>query len=140
MGIEILKVGDLVCCHHSFHVGIGYGKVLKIVNRETKQEYQEYGPIITGYGDKNSKLNVTVQYVGYDMTHHYNEDDLGEIVEVDEVRILDPHSIYRIVDEEMISKIRTEWERLMNSKLDFLYKHVNKTKLEGRKSLPGMKF
>jgi len=140
MGIDNLKVGDLVVCQYGYHVGIGYAKVLKIVDLKTDKEHQEYGPIITGHGKRNSKLNITIQYVGYDMRDGDNEDDLGEIVEVEEVRILDPHYIYRIVDEESISKVRTEWERLMNSKLDFLYKHVNKTKLEGRKSLPNMKF
>jgi hypothetical protein len=138
--MEILKVGDLVSCHYGYHVGIGYGKVLKIVDRKTKKEHQEYGPIITGRGDKNSKIDVTIQFVGYDMRDGDMEDDLGEIVLVDEIKVLDPHDIYRIVNEEMISKIRSEWERLLNSKLEFFYKHVNKLSLEGRKTIPGMKF
>ena len=138
--MEILKVGDLVSCHYGYHIGIGYGKVLKITDRNTKKEYHEYGPVITGYGDKNSRIDVTIQMVGYDMRDGDMEDDLGEIVLVDEIKVLDPHEIYRVVNEETIAKIRSEWERLLNSKLEFFYKHVNKLSLEGRKSLPGMKF
>lgn len=138
--IELLKVGDLVSCHHGYRVGIGYGKVLKIVDRSTKQEFQEYGPIITGRGDKNSRIDITIQYVGYDLRDGDMEHDLGEIIEVDDVKILDPHEVYRVVSEDAISQIRNEWETLMRNKLEFFYKHVNKTKLEGRKSLPNMKF
>lgn len=138
--MELLKVGDLVSCHYGYRVGIGYGKVLKIVDRKTKEEHQEYGPIITGRGDKNSKIDITIQFVGYDLRDGDMEDDLGEIVEIGDVKVLDPHEVYRVVSEEVISQIRNEWETLMRNKLDFFYKHVNKTKLEGRKSLPNMKF
>jgi len=136
----ILKIGDFIACHYEYHVGIGYAKVLRIVDRKTKQLHQEYGPIITGRGDENSKIDIVVQYVGYDMRNGDNEDDLGDIIEVDNQTILDPHQVYRVIDEEMISKIRGEWERLLNTKLEFFYKHVNKKSFEGRKTLPGMKF
>jgi hypothetical protein len=138
--MELLKIGDLVSCHYGYHVGIGYGRVLKIVDRKTKQEHQEYGPIITGRGDENSRLDITIQFVGYDLRYGDMETDLGEIVEIDDIQVLDPHDVYRVVNEETIAKIRSEWERLLNSKLEFFYKHVNKPSLEGRKSLPGMKF
>jgi hypothetical protein len=138
--MELLKIGDLVSCHYRYHVGIGYGRVLKIVDRKTKQECQEYGPIITGRGDENSRLDITIQFVGYDLRDGDMESDLGEIIEIDDIQVLDPHDIYRVVSEEMITQVRTEWETLMRNKLDFFYKHVNKTKLEGRKSLPNMKF
>lgn len=138
--MEILKVGDLVSCHYGYRIGIGYGKVLKIVDRKTKEEFQEYGPIITGRGDKNSRIDITIQFVGYDLRDGDMEGDLGEVVEIDDVQILDPHEVYRVVSEDVISQIRNEWETLMRNKLDFLYKHVNKTKLEGRKNLPNMKF
>lgn len=133
--IEILKVGDMVLCHHSYHTGIGYGKVIKIVNRNTKEEFQEFGPLITGRGDNNSKIDVTIKIVGYDLRDGDNEDDLGEIVEIEDTRIVDAHGVYRILTEEMISEIKDEWDRLVKNKLNFFYKHVNKDKFEGKKIL-----
>ena len=137
--MENLKVGDLVVCSYNHHTGIGYGKVLKIYDFINKQEYQEYGPVITGHGDRNSKLEITVQILGYDLRDGDNEDDLGELVEVNEVKVMDPHYVYRVITEEEINRIRNEWEILMTNKLNFLYKNVNKPILEGRKSLNTLK-
>ena len=137
--MENLKVGDLVVCHYDYHTGIGYGKVLKLYELRTQREYQEYGPIITGMGDANSKLEVTVQMLGYDLRDGDNEDDLGELVEINEVKVIDPHRVYRIITEEEINRIRDEWKILMTNKLNFLYKNVNKPVLEGRKSLNTLK-
>lgn len=137
--MENIKVGDLIVCHYDYHTGIGYAKVLKIFELRLKREYQEYGPIITGMGDANSKLEVTVQLLGYDLRDGDNEYDLSEVVEVDEVKVMDPHQIYRVITEEEIGRIKNEWETLMANKLDFLYKNVNKPVLDGRKSLNTLK-
>lgn len=138
--MENLKVGDLVACRHHYHTGIGYGKVLKIYDFIHKQEHQEYGPVITGHGDRNSKLEITVQILGYDLRGGDNEDDLGELVEVDEVKVMDPHYVYRVITEEEINRIRNEWEILMTNKLNFFYKNVNKPVLDGRKILKNLPF
>lgn len=140
MEIELLKIGDLVLCHYSYHTGIGYGKVLKIVDRKTQEEYQSYGPVITGWGEKNSRLDITLQIVGYDMRDGDREDDLGDIVEVSEERVVDPHQVYRVLTEEKITEIKNEWERLTRNKLNFFYNNLNKEPLEGRKSLNNFKF
>lgn len=141
--MENLKVGDLVVCNllanREYRTGIGYGKVLKLYELRTQREYQEYGPIITGKGNANSKLEVTVQMLGYDLRDGDNEDDLGELVEINEVKVMDPHCVYRIITEEEINRIRNKWEVLMINKLNFLYKNVNKPVLEGRKSLNKLK-
>lgn len=137
--MEKLKVGDLVICHYGYHVGIGYAKVLKIFDKKTKKEFQEYGPVITGRGDENSKLEITVEIVGYDLTEHNNEYDLGEIVEVKEIRILDSHYIYRILDEKIIAEIREGWEKMIKDKIDFFYKNLNKELMEGRKNITSLK-
>lgn len=138
--MDIIKVGDLVVCHYDYHTGIGYGKVLKLYEFITKREYQEYGPVITGRGDANSKLEITIQMLGYDLRDGDNESDLGEIVELNEIKVMDPHDVYRVVTEEEITRIRNEWETLMRNKLNFFYKNVNKPIMDGRKSLKTIKF
>lgn len=138
--MENLKVGDLVVCNYDYHTGIGYGKVIRLYGLTDQREYQEYGPIITGRGDANSKLEITVQMVGYDLRDGDNEDDLGEIVEIDEVRVLNPHYVYRVITEDEINRIKGEWETLMRNKLDFLYKNVNRPPIGGKKILNSLKF
>lgn len=136
---EKLKIGDLVSCYYKIHCGIGYAKVLEITDKVTGESYQEYGPIIVGRGDKNSKINIKLQYVGYDLLDGNMENDLSEFIEVDEISAAGIHDVYRVVDEEMISKIKEKWDRLYKNKIDFFYKYVNKKPLEGRKSLNKLK-
>lgn len=137
MGSINLKVGDFVCCDYSYNTGVGYGKVLKITDIKTKNEFQSYENIITGWGDKNTKLAIMVQIVGYDFDSDHT---LSTIVEINEERLMDPHSIYRILNEQDISNLKNSWESTMRTKLEFFYQHVNKEPLEGRKTIPNMKF
>lgn len=139
--MEKLKIGDLVVCSYDCYTGrIGYGKVIKLYELITQREYQEYGPIITRSDNTNFKLEITVQIVGYDLREDYNEYDLGEIVEVDEIRVLNPYHIYRVITEDKINHIRREWELLMKNKLDLFYKNVNKPPMSGKKILNSLKF
>jgi hypothetical protein len=134
-----LKIGDFVVCDSQHTItGIGYGKVIKLFDITSKLEVESYENIITGRGDKNSKLEITVKLIGYDFTH--TETALSDIVEHDGgTRILDPHQVYRVITEENISDIKDNWEIMMTTKLDFFYKHINKEPLEGRKSLNTLK-
>ena len=138
--IENIKVGDLVVCHYQFHVGIGYAKVTKIFDCEKGREVEEYGPVIKHHGDNNSKLDITVQILGYDLRDGDNEDDLGEIIEVNEIKVFNPNDIYRIITEDEINRIKGEWETLMRDKLNFLYKNVNRPPIGGRKIISSLKF
>ena len=137
--MEKLKVGDFVCCFYSFRTGTAYGKVLKIHDLNNNIDCDEYGPIITGRGDENSKLKVTVKILGYDMGEDYGINSLGEIVEdVEDTRELDIHNIFYIIDEKLIREVRTKWENLMKKKLDFFYKNINRDVLSGRKMINGL--
>lgn len=134
-----LKIGDFVVCDSQQTItGAGYGKVIKIFDITNNLEVDSYENIITGRGDKNSKLEITVKVIGYDLT--YNETNLSDFVELDGgTRIFDPHQVYRVVTEKDISEIKNNWEIMMRDKLDFFYKHLNKEPLEGRKSLNTLK-
>ncbi len=138
--IENIKVGDLIVCHYQYHVGIGYGKVTKIFDRGEGREVEEYGPVIKHCGDNSSKLDITVQILGYDLRDGDNEDDMGEIIEIDEIKVFNPNDIYRVITEEEINRIKEEWETLMRNKLNFLYKNVNRPPIGGRKIINSLKF
>ena len=134
-----IKIGDFVVCDSQQTItGAGYGKVIKLYDITKGLEVEHYENIITGRGDKNSKLEITVKIIGYDLT--YNETNLSDFVELDGgTRIFDPHQVYRVITEESISEIKDNWEIMMTAKLDFFYKHINKEPLEGRKSLNTLK-
>jgi len=131
-----LKIGDLVRCHYSHHTGIGYAKVLKIINKSTREEYQVYDNVITGHGEKNSPLDVIVNFVGYD----FNDEYLSSVVNTDETKSLNPVDIYGVYTETDVLEMKRKWETEVNKKFNFLYEHVNRDTLEGRKSIPNMKF
>jgi len=137
--MELLKVNDFIVCDNPEYMGIGYAKVIKITDKITKEEFDEYGPVIRGLGDKNSNLDITVQYVGYEMDDSVMVDGLDEIADIDIIKVINPHSIYQIITEEMISQIKDKWEYRMTAKLDFFYKHLDKPILEGRKSINTLK-
>ena len=136
--MEKLKVGDLVACHYDYHSGIGYAKVIKILDCKNNTEVQEYGPVITGNGDLNSKLDITIKIIGHDLFEG-NEYDLVEVIEVDEERVVDPHSIYRVITEQDINFIKQRWDDMVNKKLGFLHKHVNRDVMTGKKMVNGLK-
>lgn len=131
-----LKIGDLVRCHYDFNAGIGYAKVIKMIHRSTREEYQVYDNIVTGRGDKNSPIDVLVKIVG----HHLNDDELSDIILVDENRSMDPHDIYSVFTENDILEFKNKMETSLNKKVNFLYTYVNREDLSGRKILPNMKF
>ena len=136
--MDIIRVGDLVVCDYNYH--ISYAKILKIYELRAKREYEEYGPVITGLGDANSKLDITVQILAHDLRDGDNFDDVGELVMVDETKIVTANEVYRVITEEDINSIKNEWERLMRTKLDFFYQNVNRPPLSGRKILNSLKF
>jgi len=140
MGLDKIKIGDLVVCRYDHNIGVAYGKVLKIFDINNGIEVEGYVPVITGWGDKNSKLEITLKIVGYDLREDGMEHSLSEIVELDDTRVFDPHHIFRVINEEDINRIKEEWELLMREKLSFLYKNVNRPPIGGRKILPTLKF
>ena len=92
------KVGDLVVCHYQFHVGIGYAKVIKIFDCEKGREVEEYGPVIKHHGDNNSKLDITVQILGYDLRLWCN---LGEDISEDTSL---PSSFGKVLDANFLGR------------------------------------
>lgn len=138
MGFESIKIGDLVYCGYDYHGS--YGKVIKLFDRNKNIEVEEYGPVITGVGFKNSKLDITVQVLAHSLNREDSLYDLGDLVEINEIEILDPNEIYSIITEKDINEMRISWETLMKNKLDFLYKNVNKPPMSGRKTINSLKF
>ena len=80
---------------------------------------------------------LPIQIVGYDFDM---VSDLSTVVEIDEERILKPHSIYLVLTEQGISDFKNSLEYRLNKKLTFLYQHLDKELLEGKKTSLNMKF
>jgi len=129
-----LKIGDLIKCEYDHYTGVGYAKVIKITNIKTKEDYQNYE--IISDNDESSYLQITVKFLGYDM---FGDNDIEPIVIVDEIRPISLSDIYEIYTEQRIVDLKNMWEELITNKFNFLYEHINRDILSGKKSINKLK-
>jgi hypothetical protein len=125
--MDLIKVGDLVSTRTSYHPPkMIYGNITQI--KDSNDEIHEQYDVITGWGDKNSKLKVTVNYfaeVGEDSSWESGnikyfespflqlETNMHNIAFHNEKRIKQAFNGYK----KEIDKI--------NKKMDFIKKHRN---------------
>lgn len=119
MGKSIYKVGQLVHCSGSFSRG-GFGNIVSITDSKSGELYSEK-EVITGYGDKNTRVDIEVDIIA---TTKDLWDITSDVVLLDEkIRtVYDPHNVIpvKLSDFEMFYKIALD---RMNNKLDFIRKH-----------------
>jgi hypothetical protein len=125
--MELIKVGDLVSTRTSYHPPkMIYGNITQI--KDSNGEIHEQYDVITGYGDKNSKLEVVVNYfaeVGEDSSWVYGNIEYFETpflqVETNMHHVLF-HNEKRIKQE--LDGYKKEIDKI-NKKMYFIKKHRN---------------
>lgn len=126
--MEIIKVGDLVSTRRSYHPPkMIYGNITQI--KDSNGEILEQYEVITGHGDKNSKLKVTVSYfVELDEDYYYDITDEIKYFEIPLVKVeTNMHDIVFHTDKKIkgtFKHYKTEIDKI-TSKIEFIKKHRN---------------
>lgn len=119
---KILRVGEMVWTGIRYEKGKqigGYGPIHKIVDRVTGELYQEK-KIITGQGDKNTKVDIIINIMYSGSNPHDVDDDM---IEVDPIELKkDPHNVVKIEYKSTKVDYRKMLSR-MNKKMDILYQY-----------------
>lgn len=118
MSKELYRIGDLVMHNIGYKDGYAvdiYGKVTNIVENNTDISHYEYD-VVTGEGDKNSKVTIIVKPLAYckDLSHC----DL-------DILSLDPHNVYKRDINNMREEIKKKMD-FLERKLEFVNKHENR--------------
>jgi hypothetical protein len=126
--MEIIKVGDLVSTRTSYHPPkMIYGNITEI--KDSNDEIHDQYEVITGNGDRNSNLKVTVSYFAeLDEDYHYDITDEIKYFENHLVKKeTNMHNLTFHTDKHLkgtFKYYRTKIDKI-NSKMDFLIKHRN---------------
>lgn len=126
--MEIIKVGDLVSTRTSYHPPKHiYGNIIEI--KDSNGEIHEQYEVITGWGDKNSKLKVTVSYfaeLGEDS--HWDAADNIKYFESPLVKVETNMHDVGFHNEKWLKSAFNGLQKKINkanNKIDFLKKHRN---------------
>ncbi len=126
--MEIIKVGDLVSTRTSYHPPkMIYGNITEI--KDSNDEIHDQYEVITGHGDENSNLKLTVSYFAeLDEDYHYDITDGIKYFETHLVKkVANMHNLIFHTDTHLkgtFKYYRTKIDKI-NSKMDFLIKHSN---------------
>lgn len=129
MGKEIYKVGQLVYASNdaftykelvSGDVVKGYGIILDIVDINTKESFQEK-EIITGWGDKNTKVNIIIKFIAKERDL-WNINEFIEYVKNPSIIEYNPHCVTKISLKNFEKKYKDGIQN-MNRKLEFIRKY-----------------
>ncbi len=128
MGVEIIKVGDLVSSRTSYHPPkMIYGNITEI--KDSNDEIQDQYEVITGNGDRNSKLEVTVSYFAeLDEDYHYDITDAIKYFETPLVKVeTNMHNLVFHTDKKIKGTFKHYRTKItnINNKINFLKKHRN---------------
>lgn len=116
------RVGEMVWTGIGYHNGktIGrYGIIDKIVDRTTGELYQEKD-VITGWGEKNTKVNILIKTLYSGSEPHDIDDNMVEVEST--IETADPHDVVKIPYSSMQSQYKKMMDR-MNKKLGILYRY-----------------
>lgn len=126
--MELIKIGDLVSTRTSYHPPkMIYGNITQI--KDNNDELHEQYEVITGHGDKNSKLKVTINYFA-----ELDEDSYTDITDIirylDEPLIKVENNMHKLVfhTEKKIKATCNFYNKKIdkiNNKIKFLKKHRN---------------
>jgi len=126
--METIKVGDLVSTRTSYHPPkMIYGNITEI--KDSNNEIHEQYDVITGWGDKNSKLKVTVSYFAeLDEDYHFDITDNIKYFETTLVKVeTNMHNLTFHTDKHIkgtFKYYKTKIDKI-NNKIEFLRKHRN---------------
>lgn len=126
--MDLIKVGDLVSTRTSYHPPKHiYGNITEI--KDSNDEIHEKYEVITGWGDKNSKLKVTVSYFAeLDEDSHWEASDNIKYFEKPLVKVeTNMHNLVFHTDKHIkgtFKYYKTKIDKI-NNKIDFLKKHRN---------------
>ena len=115
-----VKVGDLVYCSHYMSLGInpsavsGYGKITRIMDRKTGELFSEK-KIITGRGDKNSRVNIEVRIITKKVDELWDPTSEIVLLETPYVGDYDPHDVIIISFNETKEKYKKTLKTMVNS-------------------------
>lgn len=134
-----LKLGDLVVCCTP-HTMLTYAKVMEITNKLTGEKYNSYDDLSSEiFENKNHVLTIRVKALGLESLQGFNEFSVSNINYIDDVYELSPTYLYRVIDEDIIKKIKKDWEDLIEKKISFFLDNVNKPVLSGKKFIKDFK-
>jgi hypothetical protein len=128
VGVEIIKVGDLVSSRTSYHPPkMIYGNITEI--KDSNDEIHDQYEVITGNGDRNSKLEVTVSYFAeLDEDYHYDITDAIKYFETPLVKVeTNMHNLVFHTDKKIKGTFKHYRTKItnINNKINFLKKHRN---------------
>jgi hypothetical protein len=128
VGVEIIKVGDLVSSRTSYHPPkMIYGNITEI--KDSNDEIQDQYEVITGNGDRNSKLEVIVSYFAeLDEDYHYDITDAIKYFETPLVKVeTNMHNLVFHTDKKIKGTFKHYRTKItnINNKINFLKKHRN---------------
>ena len=128
MGVEIIKVGDLVSSRTSYHPPkMIYGNITEI--KDSNDEIHDQYEVITGNGDRNSKLEVIVSYFAeLDEDYHYDITDAIKYFETPLVKVeTNMHNLVFHTDKKIKGTFKHYRTKItnINNKINFLKKHRN---------------
>jgi hypothetical protein len=126
--MELIKIGDLVSKRVSYHPPkMIYGNITQI--KDDNDELHEQYEVITGHGDKNSKLKVTISYfTELDEDYHFDITDGIRYLDAPLIKVennmhnLVFHTEKRIRETFIGYKLKID---KINNKINFLKKHRN---------------
>lgn len=120
--MNIFRLGELVYVSLGYANGNtigGYGPIVKMVDLITGELYQEKN-VITGHGDKNTKILIYVNIMWIGNTP-WDWEDLKDEPNP-KVLSFDPHSVIKIEYEKMLNKYHKMIFR-MDKKMEILKKY-----------------
>lgn len=126
--MELIKIGDLVSTRTSYHPPkMIYGNITQI--KDDNDELHEKYEVITGHGDKNSKLKVTINYFA-ELDEDYYFDITDNIRYLDAPLLKVENNMHNLVfhTEKKIKGTFSGYKRKIdkiNNKINFLKKHRN---------------
>jgi len=119
MGKELYRVGDLVTHPLNLNYNGGgstdiYAKVVNIID-ESGESHYEYD-VITGRGDRNSKVEIVIKPLVYckDLSH----------CDLDTLSV-DPHRVFKR-DLDLVTRDINNKMEFLQKKLDFFHKNENR--------------
>lgn len=126
--MQIIKVGDLVSTRTSYHPPkMIYGNITEI--KDSNDEIHEQYEVITGHGDRNSKLKVIVSYFSeLDEDYHFDITDNIKYFETPLVKVeTNMHNLTFHTDKHIKGTLKGYLKQIdkINNKMNFLKKHRN---------------
>lgn len=133
MGVQVFRVGEVVYCYDS-HVNTsmqkttrapnGLGQIKEIIDIITGDRYIEK-EVLTGYGDKNTKVNLSIDVFATFERYNDNIWDISSDIDIFDIPIngtFNPHNVIKQdvnkLDEEFIRKTNN-----MKKRIDIINKY-----------------